>query len=297
MKLPTRATGALILAISVFGIGCRKHEAPETATIPAIRYEAHIAAGGVAPAAGQLVVPPARSASDVTAGQGLFSSMSCDGCHGGGALGWVGPSLVDGRWRYGGADQEIFQSIFYGRPKGMPAYGGVLGAEGVWMIVRYLKAQPVPAVVPTTSYEDLASNAVPTAVAPAAAGASQPEAADPLSKLAKYGCTACHSVDTQSGRPGVQRRRRQVSGTSRRRADAGAEGPRRRCRCVGRHSDAAEPGGARCGAACDRAVDSHVALEPPRLTSGPRTNCSHQLRFRQRQLADSLSRCRKNGIA
>ena len=197
MKLSTRATGALILAISVFGIGCRKHEAPETATIPAIRYEAHIAAGGVAPPAGQLVVPPARSASDVTAGQGLFSSMSCDGCHGGGALGWVGPSLVDGRWRYGGADQEIFQSIFYGRPKGMPAYGGVLGAEGVWMIVRYLKAQPVPAVVPTTSYEDLASNAVPTAVAPAAPGASQPEAADPLSKLAKYGCTACHAVDTK----------------------------------------------------------------------------------------------------
>ena len=123
--------------------------------------------------------------------------MSCDGCHGGGALGWVGPSLVDGRWRYGGADEEIFQSIFYGRPKGMPAYGGVLGAEGVWMIVRYLKAQPVPAVVPTTSYEDLASNAVPTAVAPAAPGASQPEAADPSSKLAKYGCTACHAVDTK----------------------------------------------------------------------------------------------------
>ena len=69
------------------------------------------------------------------AGGGLFSSMNCDGCHGGGAAGWVGPSLVDGRWRYGGADEEIFYSIFYGRPKGMPAYGGVIGAEGVWMLV------------------------------------------------------------------------------------------------------------------------------------------------------------------
>jgi cytochrome c len=197
MKPSTGAIGALILATSVLGIGCRKPEPQQSATIPAIRYEAHIAAGGVAPPAGQLVVPPKRFASDVTAGQGLFSSMSCDGCHGGGALGWQGPSLVDGRWRYGGADEEIFQSIFYGRPKGMPAYGGVLGAEGVWMIVRYLKAQPVPAVVPTTSYEDLASNAVPTAAAATAPIASQPEAADPLSRLAKYGCTACHALDTK----------------------------------------------------------------------------------------------------
>jgi cytochrome c len=201
MTLSTRATGALILATSVLSLGCRKHEAPQSATIPAIRYEAHVAAGGVAPPAGQLVATPARSASEVTAGQGLFTSMSCDGCHGGGALGWVGPSLVDGRWRYGGADQEIFQSIFYGRPKGMPAYGGVVGAEGVWMIVRYLKAQPVPAVVPTTSYEDLASNAAPTTAAPAAAAVSQQEPADPASRLAKYGCTACHSVATKGVGP------------------------------------------------------------------------------------------------
>jgi cytochrome c len=26
---------------------------------------------------------------------------------------------------------------------------------------------------------------------------SEPEATDPLSRLAKYGCTACHSVDTK----------------------------------------------------------------------------------------------------
>ena len=198
MKLSSRAIGTLILLTSVLVIGCRKHEAPQTATIQNIRNDAHIAAGGVAPAAGQQLAPPPRSASDVTAGQGLFSSMSCDGCHGGGAVGWVGPSLVDGRWRYGGADQDIFQSIFYGRPKGMPAYGGVLGAKGAWMIVRYLQAQPVPAVVPTTSYEDLASNPEPAVPAPVR---SQAESADPSSRLAKYGCTACHSVDTKGVGP------------------------------------------------------------------------------------------------
>ena len=198
MQLSTRAIGTLIIVTSVLGIGCRKHETPQTATIPAIRYEAHVVAGGVAPAAGQLPAPPPRSPNDVTAGERLFSSMSCDGCHGGGAVGWVGPSLVDGRWRYGGADEDIFQSIFYGRPKGMPAYGGVLGANGAWMIVRYLKAQSVPAVVPTTSYEDLASNPAPTVPAPVR---SREESADPSSRLATYGCTACHSVDTKGVGP------------------------------------------------------------------------------------------------
>ena len=59
-------------------------------------------------------------------GKMLFAAMNCDGCHGGGAVGFVGPSLIDGRWRYGGGDGELFHSIYYGRAHGMPAYGGIL---------------------------------------------------------------------------------------------------------------------------------------------------------------------------
>jgi cytochrome c oxidase cbb3-type subunit 3 len=83
----------------------------------------------------------------------LFTAMNCDGCHGGDAGGWVGPSLVDGRWRYGGADAEVFTSIYFGRPKGMPAFGAVLGAPAVWSIVAYLKSLPAPSDVPTESWE------------------------------------------------------------------------------------------------------------------------------------------------
>ena len=79
--------------------------------------------------------------------------MNCDGCHGGGATGWVGPSLVDGRWRYGGSDGEIYLSIFYGRPRGMPAYGGILSREPIWKIVTYLRSQPQPGDVPTESWQ------------------------------------------------------------------------------------------------------------------------------------------------
>ena len=200
----------LVLAMQTAGCGKQQATAANAeaaASPPGIRYEAHVNAGGEAPAAMPPPQPPAAKATDAKAGEGLFSSMNCDGCHGGGATGWEGPSLVDGRWRYGGADEEIFQSIYYGRPKGMPAYGGVLGADGVWMIVRYLKSQPVPAIVPTTNYEELdqpvaapaAASAAPAAAAAPAANelskASPPAAADPSAMLAQYGCTACHAID------------------------------------------------------------------------------------------------------
>jgi cytochrome c len=124
--------------------------------------------------------------------------MNCDGCHGGGATGDVGPSLVDGRWRYGGADEEVFQSIFYGRPKGMPAYGGALGADGVWMIVSYLKSQPVPDIVPTTNYDDLAKPAAPaptSSTPPVNTPSDSKQPTDPRAQIAQYGCIACHAID------------------------------------------------------------------------------------------------------
>jgi cytochrome c oxidase cbb3-type subunit 3 len=143
---------ALLAGAVLAASGCKG--APETkgqGTETAMKMEDRIIAGGVAPAANALSAPrPASATAD--AGGNLFATMNCDGCHGGGAIGWVGPSLVDGRWRYGGTDDEIFTSIYYGRPKGMPAYGGVLGAPGVWAIVAYIKAQAVPPVVPTTSW-------------------------------------------------------------------------------------------------------------------------------------------------
>jgi cytochrome c oxidase cbb3-type subunit III len=127
--------------------------APANALPPAVAYEAHVAAGGIAPAGGVLTNPHAGDAAVAKAGAQLFTAMNCDGCHNLGAVGWVGPSLADGRWRYGGADGEVFSSIYYGRPKGMPAFGGVLGADGVWTLVTYLRSLPAPSDVPTETWE------------------------------------------------------------------------------------------------------------------------------------------------
>jgi cytochrome c oxidase cbb3-type subunit 3 len=112
----------------------------------------HVFAGGIVPPAATLVNPLEGNAEAARQGEALFGSMNCDGCHGGGAVGFVGPSLVDGRWRYGGDDGMVFHSIFYGRPRGMPAYGGILSDTTIWQLVTYLRTQPVPAQVPTMAW-------------------------------------------------------------------------------------------------------------------------------------------------
>jgi mono/diheme cytochrome c family protein len=125
--------------------------APKAA--PGITYPAHINAGGLVPGGNELKNPFAADANAAKNGAALFVAMNCDGCHGGDGAGWVGPSLADGRWRYGGADEEVFMSIYYGRPKGMPAFGGALAPEAIWTLVSYLKSLPAPANVPTESWD------------------------------------------------------------------------------------------------------------------------------------------------
>ena len=121
---------------------------------PAIRFDSHLAADQQLPPGADPRNPKAGDPAVIKAGQTLFSAMNCDGCHGGGGSGWVGPSLADGRWRYGGSDAAVFASIYYGRPKGMPAFGGKLGIDGVWTLVAYLKSVPNPPNIATESFEN-----------------------------------------------------------------------------------------------------------------------------------------------
>ena len=138
-------------------VSCGRQAGPAPAsdsTLPAVRYEAHIVAGTLAPNGAELTNPHNDDPAVAKKGALLFAAMNCDGCHGGDASGWVGPSLSDRRWRYGGADSEVFNSIYYGRPKGMPAFGGALGVDGVWTLVTYIRSLPVPPNVPTESWQE-----------------------------------------------------------------------------------------------------------------------------------------------
>ena len=127
----------------------------ETESPPgAVSYSQHIVAGQATPPAASLSNPYTGDANAAVQGEKLFAAMNCDGCHGGGALGWAAPSLADGRWRFGGEDGAVFHSIYYGRPHGMPAYGGMLPESVVWLLVTYVKTRPVPREVPTAAWQD-----------------------------------------------------------------------------------------------------------------------------------------------
>jgi cytochrome c oxidase cbb3-type subunit 3 len=51
----------------------------------------------------------------------------------------MGPSLQDGRWHFGGTAGEIFQSIYEGRPDGMPSWGGRIDDAQIWRLVAYVQ--------------------------------------------------------------------------------------------------------------------------------------------------------------
>jgi cytochrome c oxidase cbb3-type subunit 3 len=154
-RVARRHAPLVIVAGALLSCG-RPHSAPEQpATVPpAVAYEAHLVAGDTPPPSGSLRNPHAGDSAVARSGAVLFNAMNCDGCHGGDGSGWVGPNLGDGRWRYGAADAEVFSSIYYGRPRGMPAFGAVLGSEGVWTLVTYLRSLSAPPDAPTESWQN-----------------------------------------------------------------------------------------------------------------------------------------------
>ncbi|HUR00097.1 MAG TPA: c-type cytochrome [Gemmatimonadaceae bacterium] len=74
-----------------------------------------------------------------TGGQ-LYVSYNCIDCHGADGSGAMAPTFQDDRWHFGGAPAAIFESIFQGRPDGMPAWGGRISNEQIWMLTAYVRS-------------------------------------------------------------------------------------------------------------------------------------------------------------
>ncbi|MCC4275176.1 MAG: cytochrome-c oxidase, cbb3-type subunit III [Marinomonas sp.] len=71
-------------------------------------------------------------------GQRLFAN-NCAQCHGSAATGSYGfPNLTDNDWLYGGDAAAISQTILNGRIAAMPAWGAMLGEEGVHNVTQYV---------------------------------------------------------------------------------------------------------------------------------------------------------------
>jgi mono/diheme cytochrome c family protein len=161
MRLVTSQSRVALAMLVLAAAACKRENiAPATSTetrgaenaLVISKHEDRVFAGGLMPPAERVSNTEAHNAKAADEGATLFTSMNCDGCHGGGAVGAVGPSLTDGRWRYGGADADIYRSIAEGRPKGMPSFGGALQPAMIWRLVAYIKSLPPPKDVPTESW-------------------------------------------------------------------------------------------------------------------------------------------------
>jgi mono/diheme cytochrome c family protein len=64
----------------------------------------------------------------------------CTFCHGTRGRGAKGPSLVSGKWKYGGRNADLFISISAGRPNTqMGAFASSLTGEEIWQIIAFLR--------------------------------------------------------------------------------------------------------------------------------------------------------------
>jgi cytochrome c oxidase cbb3-type subunit 3 len=76
----------------------------------------------------------------IATGGKLFVAYNCLDCHGAEGSGAMGPSFQDGRWHFGGSAGEVFESIYQGRPDGMPSWGGRITNDQIWMLTAYVRS-------------------------------------------------------------------------------------------------------------------------------------------------------------
>ena len=79
----------------------------------------------------------AQNAGAVERGAAIYAA-NCTGCHGANGEGLSGPNLTDAYWIHGANPTDIYTTIHVGiGAKGMPAWGGALGAQ-VKDVVAYV---------------------------------------------------------------------------------------------------------------------------------------------------------------
>jgi len=75
----------------------------------------------------------------ISQGKQLYNAYNCGGCHAQGG-GGSGPALMDDVWIYGAEPDDVFASIVWGRPNGMPSFGSRIAEYQVWQITAYVRS-------------------------------------------------------------------------------------------------------------------------------------------------------------
>lgn len=137
---------ALTLAFLLAACGGASDDAAERApSTPPTRallapHPDYIIAGPPRPLIDTIANPFAGDELAIAAGRRLYEQYNCVSCHGGEGAGGIGPTLNDPRWKYGGTPAAIFQSIYEGRPEGMPIWGGRIPDEQIWQLAAYVES-------------------------------------------------------------------------------------------------------------------------------------------------------------
>jgi mono/diheme cytochrome c family protein len=132
----------------------RRPQQPAPDSLRFVDHPEHIQLGRTAPnpSALRLTNPLAADPQVKTVGAQLYLSYNCVDCHGMDGSGAMGPSLADGRWRFGGTPSEVFESIYQGRPDGMPAWGGRISDADIWRLVAYVRSLEIGKNVATENF-------------------------------------------------------------------------------------------------------------------------------------------------
>ena len=110
-------------------------------TLRFVAHAEHVPAGFPSRARPLALRNPYEGSADAAkTGAQLFVAYNCIDCHGADGSGAMGPSLADGRWHFGGTAPEVYESIFQGRPDGMPAWGSLLSSDQLWALVTYVRS-------------------------------------------------------------------------------------------------------------------------------------------------------------
>lgn len=140
---------ALVLVLCLHTEACRDSNAQEAAALRQqptdsgrfVSHAEHIQPGGTPVPRGLVLRNPYEGNASVAAtGEKLFVAYNCIDCHGAAGSGAMGPSLADGRWHFGGSAPEVYESIYQGRPEGMPAWGTLLSSDQIWTLVTYVRS-------------------------------------------------------------------------------------------------------------------------------------------------------------
>jgi len=97
----------------------------------------------------------AKDPAAIDIGSRLFANH-CAICHGSDAKGSPGfPNLADKDWRWGGDAETIQKSILHGRTGVMPAWGAIIGEDGVKDVAAYVRQEMAGLKAPEGTSADL----------------------------------------------------------------------------------------------------------------------------------------------